>query len=52
MTRIEIAALLMQALAGDDTYFGTVEKPYNPWPWIVKEALNGADELLEQTKEK
>ena len=50
MKRVEIAALLMVQLSRD-AYFGTNEKPDNPWPWIVKEALKGADELHRQIVE-
>jgi hypothetical protein len=45
------AAKAMQGMASDpEIYFGTNEKPYNPWPWIAEQAYKAADAMLEARK--
>ncbi len=47
-----LAALQGLTSTGDGPYFGTNEKPYNPWDWYAKEAYRAADAMLIERERK
>jgi hypothetical protein len=39
-------ALLGLITNEEGPYFGTVTKPYNPWPWYAEKAFAAADAMI------
>ena len=52
--RDKVALSVIPALVAVDggLYFGTVGKPYDPWPWVAKEAYKAADAMMAEREKK
>jgi len=45
------AGQALNAVNPEDLYFGTVEKPHNPWPNVAENCYKAADAMLAARKD-